>query len=49
MIVKTSWLLEFSVNLLGLHVGILILVHSVTNSEVGNPEFEICTTSGMKK
>lgn len=30
-------------NLFGFHVGVLILGHSVTNSEMGNPKYEIGT------
>jgi len=37
------------VNLFGFRVGILILGHSVTISEMGYPEYEIGTTSSLKK
>jgi len=37
------------VNLFGFLVGVLILGHSETNSEMGNPEYEIVTTSSLKK
>lgn len=36
-------------NSFGFHIGILILGHSVISSEMASPEYEIGTTSSLKK